>query len=74
MNQALLPLRNALEVVAAILADGRRTHPDGDGFRCSREFHLMRARRHLELLAAGDDGESHLAHAATWLLMAIEAK
>jgi hypothetical protein len=74
MNEALLPLRHALEVVTATLADGHRTHPDGDGFRCLREFHLVRARRHLELLAAGDDRESHLAHAATRLLMAIEAK
>jgi hypothetical protein len=74
VNEALLPLHNALGVVAATLAEGRCTHPDDDGFRCSREFHLVRARRHLELLAADDDGESHLAHAATRLLMAIEAK
>ena len=74
MNEALLPLRNALEVVPATLAEGCCTHPDDYGFRCSREVHLVRAHRHLELLAAGDDGESHLAHAAKPLLMAIEAK
>jgi hypothetical protein len=74
VNETLLPLRTALEVVAAGLADERRTHPDDDGFRRSRRFHIARALRHLELLAAGDDGEAHLAHAPTRLLMALEAK
>jgi hypothetical protein len=67
-------LQRALGVVAATLADGRRAHSHDDGFCQPREFHIARARWHLELLAAGDAGESHLAHAATRLLMALEAK
>jgi|SRR6516162_3658282 hypothetical protein len=70
----LLPLHRALVAVAATLAAGRDTHPDDAGFRLSPEFHVERARRHLELLAAGDSSEPHLAHAATRLLMAIAAK
>jgi hypothetical protein len=73
MNEALLPLRRALAVVAVTLEAGRCAHPDDDGFRKPREFHIARARLHLERHAAGDNGEPHLAHAATRLLMAIEA-
>ena len=74
MNEALFALRRALAVVATTLEGGWRKHPDGDGFRQTSEFHLERARRHLELIATGDNGEPHLAHAATRLLLALEVE
>ena len=74
LAQALKPLRAALCDIADVLDRGHKKHPEDDGFRQSAEFHIGRARQHLELLAAGDAAESHLEHAACRLLMAMEAQ
>jgi DNA excision repair protein ERCC-4 len=68
----LRPLRGALVEIADVMSCGREKHPDGDGFAQSADFHLERARQHLELLAAGDQTEPHLEHATMRLLMTIE--
>jgi len=50
---------------------GKRTH-SRDWRALPAGFSLARARRHLDLLAAGDMSEAHLAHAACRLLMELE--
>jgi hypothetical protein len=50
---------------------GAGTHAD-DWRALPAGFHLDRARRHLDLLAAGDVREPHLAHATCRLLMELE--
>jgi hypothetical protein len=62
---------HALPVIAAVMQRGKRTH-SGDWLALPAKFHLARAQRHLDLLAAGDMTEAHLAHAACRLLMALE--
>lgn len=69
-----MPVRRALTVVAAVLTGGRLKYPDNAGFRQPARFHLQRAAAHLELLSTGDWSEDHLAHAATRLLMALQAR
>lgn len=67
------PLRRALCRVVATLDHGRRKHPADDGFDQTAAFHVERAVNHLAALKAGDRMEAHLEHAATRLLLAIEA-
>jgi hypothetical protein len=64
-------LPHALPVIEAVMERGARTH-QGDWRTLPAGFHLARARRHLDLLAAGDVSEPHLAHAACRLLMELE--
>ena len=66
---ALFP--NALRIVTEVMQRGKRTH-SGDWLALPANFHLARAQRHLDLLAAGDMTEAHLAHAACRLLKALE--
>jgi hypothetical protein len=66
---ALFP--NALRIVTEVMERGKRTH-SGDWLALPANFHLARARRHLDLLAAGDVSEPHIAHAACRLLMELE--
>jgi hypothetical protein len=70
----LFGLRRAMVRVAAVMALGRVSHPDDSGFAKPPAFHIDHARRHLEALAAGDNGEDHLAQAAARLMMAIESR
>jgi hypothetical protein len=58
-------------IVEAVMERGARTH-QGDWRALPAGFHLARARRHLDMLAAGDMSEPHLAHAACRLLMELE--
>jgi hypothetical protein len=67
-------LDQALSVLARTLAAGRRTHRAGAWRLKPVAKHLRHARRHLELLAIGSEGEDHLAHAACRLLMALELR
>ena len=68
---ALFP--SALRIVTEVMERGKRTH-SGDWRDLPANFHLARARRHLDLLTAGDMSEPHLAHAACRLLMELEGK
>jgi hypothetical protein len=63
---------HALVVVNRVMERGARTHQGEDWRTLPAGFHLARARRHLDLLAAGDTSEPHLAHAACRLLMELE--
>jgi hypothetical protein len=65
------PFPHALAAIEAVMERGRLTHPPDDWRSRPAAFHVKRARRHLDLLAMGDDSEPHLAHAATRLLMAL---
>jgi hypothetical protein len=67
-------LDQALCILARTLAAGRRTHRAGAWRSKSVQKHLKHARKHLELLARGCEGEDHLAHAACRLLMALELR
>jgi Domain of unknown function (DUF5664) len=67
---ALFP--RALRTVTEVMERGARTHGGEDWRALPAGFHLTRARRHLDLLAAGDVSEPHLAHAACRLLMEID--
>jgi DNA excision repair protein ERCC-4 len=69
----LRPIFSALCKIGEVLEAGHEKHPDDDGFRQSADFHIERAAKHLEMLAAGDTSQPHLEHAATRLLMALEA-
>jgi hypothetical protein len=62
---------HALLVIEAVMERGARTH-QGDWRTLPANFHLARARRHLDLLAAGDVSEPHLLHATCRLLMELE--
>jgi hypothetical protein len=61
----------ASRIVREIMERGTHTHL-GDWRTLPAGFHLARAQRHLDLLAGGDMGEPHLAHAACRLLMELE--
>jgi hypothetical protein len=63
---------HALPVIEAVMERGARTHQGEDWRTLPPGFHLARARQHLNLLAAGDASEPHLAHAACRLLMELE--
>ena len=63
---------HALPALEAVMERGARTHQGEDWRTLSAVLHLARARRHLDLLAAGDVSEPHLAHAACRLLMELE--
>jgi hypothetical protein len=63
---------HALVVVNRVMERGARTHRGEDWRALPAGFHLARARRHLDLLVAGDESEPHLAHAACRLLMELE--
>jgi hypothetical protein len=67
---ALFP--NALRIVTEVMERGADTHQGEDWRTLPANFHLARARRHLDLLAAGDARELHLAHAVCRLLMELE--
>ncbi len=67
-------LDQALSVLARTLAAGRRTHRAGAWRLKPVPKHLRHARKHLDLLATGSEGEDHLAHAACRLLMALELR
>jgi hypothetical protein len=67
-------LDQALWVLARTLAGGRSTHRAGAWRLKPIQRHLQHARKHLDLLASGSAGEDHLAHAASWLLMALELR
>jgi hypothetical protein len=67
---ALFP--TASRIVEAVMEHGARTRQGEDWRALPTDFHLARARRHLDLLAAGDVSEPHLAHAACRLLMELE--
>ena len=67
-------LDQALSVLARTLAAGRRTHRAGAWRLKPVLKHLRHARKHLDLLATGSEGEDHLAHAACRLLMALELR
>ena len=62
-------LDQALCILARTLTAGRRTHRAGAWRLKSVPKHLQHARKHLDLLASGAEGENHLAHAACRLLM-----
>jgi hypothetical protein len=64
----------ASRIVEAVMERGARTHKGEDWRTLPAGFHLDRARRHLDLLAAGDASEPHLAHAACRLLMELDAQ
>jgi hypothetical protein len=70
----LYPLRRALCRVAATLRHGQRRHPEDDGYRQPVAFHVARALVHLNKLTSGDTAEPHLEHAATRLLLALQAR
>jgi hypothetical protein len=63
---------HAVTVIAAVMERGARTHQDENLRAMPVGFHLARARQHLDLLAAGDVSEPHLAHAVCRLLMELE--
>ena len=67
-------LDQALCILARTLAAGRRTHRAGAWRSKPVQKHLQHARKHLELLASGSEGEDHLGHAACRLLMALEIR
>ena len=67
-------LDRALCVLARTLAAGWRTHRAGAWRSKPLQEHLQHARKHLNLLARGSEGEDHLAHAACRLLMALELR
>jgi hypothetical protein len=67
-------LDQALGVLARTLAAGRRTHRARAWRAKPVQRHLQHARKHLDLLASGAEGEDHLAHAACRLLMALELR
>ena len=67
-------LEHALTTVAAILEVGTLKHPKDDGFKESAAFQIAHATKHLQALERGDIAEDHLAHAATRLLMALQAR
>ena len=71
LAEALKPLRTALCEVANVLARGRETHPGDDWAQHPVDEHIEHARAHLEAFARGDTSDSHLANAATRLLMAL---
>jgi len=53
------------------MRDGADTHSDNESTQRNVDYHLGRAERHLQLLRDGDQGEDHLSHTATRLLMAL---
>jgi len=67
-------LDQAFCILARTLASGRRTHRAGAWRSKPVQKHLQHARKHLDLLARGSEGEDHLAHAACRLLMALELR
>jgi hypothetical protein len=71
--RALYPVRIALADVVATFDRGRATHPRNEGFDQGASYHIERAEAHLSDFKNGDKSEQHLAHAATRLLLALEA-
>lgn len=62
----------ALRIIAIVMKCGADTHKGQDWHAAPPHYHLARARQHIDLLATGDVGEPHLAHAAARLLMELE--
>ena len=56
-------LDRALCALAATLSAGRRTHRSGIWRTKSVEYHIGRARRHLDLILVHETSEDHLSHA-----------
>jgi hypothetical protein len=71
-------LRNALRIVARILAAGERTHPPDAAnhwLKISTREHVARAMEHIDRFLVGAHAdEDHLAHALTRLLLAVELR
>lgn len=67
-------LDQAFDTLARTLTAGRCTHRAGAWRSKPVQKHLRHARKHLNLLASGSEGEDHLAHAACRLLMALELR
>jgi hypothetical protein len=71
-------LRNALRIVARILARGERTHPPDAAnhwLKISTRKHVARAMTHLDRFLVGANGcDDDLAHALTRLLLAVELR
>jgi hypothetical protein len=68
----LRPVRWALGKISRTLALERKSHPQDDWQQQSVDYHVDRARQHLDLWAADDKSELHLDHALTRLTMAVE--
>jgi hypothetical protein len=64
----------ALCALAATLSAGRRTHRNGTWGRKSIEYHIGRARKHLDLMLVGETSEDHLSHALARLATALELR
>jgi hypothetical protein len=67
-------LDRALCALAATLCAGRQTHRSGVWRTISADYHIGRARRHLDLLLVRDTSEDHLRHALARLAMALELR
>jgi hypothetical protein len=71
-------LRNALRIVARILAAGERTHPPdatNHWLKISTREHVARAMEHIDKLLLGANAcEDDLGHALTRLLLAVELR
>jgi hypothetical protein len=67
-------LDRALCALAATLSAGRQTHRSGMWRTKSVEYHLGRARRHLDLILVRETSEDHLSHALARLAMALELR
>jgi hypothetical protein len=74
LAEALKPLCMALCEIADVLARGRETHPGDPWTGYPAQFHIDKARAHLDALAAGDTTDSHLQNAACRLLMAMSLR
>jgi hypothetical protein len=70
----LKPLRMALVEIADVLAAGADSHPGDPWTGYPAQFHIAKARGHLDALAAGDTSDSHLQNAACRLLMAMSLR
>jgi hypothetical protein len=64
--------RFALRRIAAVMDAGAHTHqPPGGWWRCTPDYHVARATRHLRLYHEADTSEDHLANATTMHCAAV---
>jgi hypothetical protein len=61
----------AMEEIAWLMAEGSRTHREGEWREHAPQFHIGRAVEHLRLWGEGDQRQDHILHAACRLLMAV---
>jgi hypothetical protein len=73
MDKPTVAFRLALRCIAAVMAEGAKTHSD-DWSDHPAGFHVARAARHLRLHHEANTAEDHLAHATCRLLMALELR